>query len=90
MTSREKLLQLRKDFYLNKPVDYDSVSYFTTIEKDLEILEDFIKLFEGEDLEGWIEFNFGYTLESEDSIDNYNGFVSLLKRIKNYLEGVKK
>ena len=39
MTSREKLLSLRHDFYLNEPVDYDSISYFTSIEKDLEILE---------------------------------------------------
>ena len=63
---------------------------FQTIEKDLDILDDFIKLFDGEDLDGWIEFDFGLTRESEDSIDNYNGWVSLLKRIRKYLEEVKK
>lgn len=58
MTSREKLLQLRHDFYTNDSLDYDSISYFTSIERDLEVLECFKKLFEGEDLDDWIEFNF--------------------------------
>ena len=39
MTSREKLLKLRSDFYKQDPVDYDSTAYFTAIERDLEILE---------------------------------------------------
>ena len=39
MTSKEKLLQLRHDFYSNEPLDYDSISYFASIERDLEILE---------------------------------------------------
>ena len=42
MTSKEKLLQLRHDFYNSEELNYDSIAYFTTIEKDLEILE-FIK-----------------------------------------------
>ena len=39
MTNREKLLKLRHDFYLNGPVDYDSISYFASIERALEALE---------------------------------------------------
>ena len=39
MTTKEKLLQLRHDFYLNNSLNYDSISYFTSIEKELEILE---------------------------------------------------
>lgn len=39
MNSREKLLQLRHDFYIKKELNYDSILYFTAIEKDLEILE---------------------------------------------------
>ena len=39
MTSREKLLKLRTDFYKQGPVDYDSIDYFTAIEQDLKVLE---------------------------------------------------
>lgn len=63
---------------------------FEVIEKDLKALEDFIKLFEGENLDGWVEFNFNLTRSPEDSIHNIYGDVTLLKRIKNYLEGVEK
>lgn len=69
-----------------RTISNDYCDEYEQIKKDLDILEDFIKLFEGEDLDGWIEFNFNYTREPEDSIDNYNGYVSLLKRIRNYLE----
>lgn len=44
MTSKEKLLQLRHDFYNNKELNYDSVAYFTTIEKDLEVLQQYKKI----------------------------------------------
>ena len=46
MTSREKLLQLRRDFYTNNSLNYDSISYFTSIEKDLEDLEKYEKALE--------------------------------------------
>lgn len=39
MTSKEKLLKIRHDFYTNEEVKYDSIDYFTAIEKDLEVLE---------------------------------------------------
>ena len=39
MTSREKLLKLRTDFYKQGSVDYDSIAYFTAIERDLKVLE---------------------------------------------------
>lgn len=39
MTSKEKLLKIRQDFYTNEKVKYVSKDYFTAIEKDLEVLE---------------------------------------------------
>ena len=46
MTSREKLLRLRHDFYNNDPLDYDSASYFTSIEKDLDDFEKYERALE--------------------------------------------
>ena len=43
MTSKEKLLQLRHDFYNNDTLKYDSIAYFTAIEKDLDRLEKYEK-----------------------------------------------
>lgn len=63
---------------------------FEVIEKDLKALDDFIKLFEGENLDGWIEFDFNLTREPEDSFQNSDGYVDVIKRIRKYLEGVKK
>ena len=45
MKSKEKLLQLRHDFYTNDSLDYDSISYFTDIEKDLDFLEALLSCF---------------------------------------------
>ena len=39
MTDREKLRQLRQDFYAPGEIKYDSIAYFTSIEKDLEALD---------------------------------------------------
>lgn len=63
---------------------------FQIIQKDLEVLELFKELFDGEDLDGWVEFNFGLTREDEDSIDNYNGFITKLKKIRLWLEEQRK
>lgn len=95
MTSKEALLKLCFKYLptideMHLTLDEEDEALLNCILKDLDILEDFIELFKGEDLDGWIEFDFNYTREPEDSIDNYNGFISLLKRIRNYLEGVKK
>ena len=35
----EQLKQIRHDFYINGKVDYDSISYFTNIERALQALE---------------------------------------------------
>lgn len=78
---------------------FDIIAYYVPIcfkeeleiiEKDLKALDDFIKLFEGEDLNSWVEIDFNMTRESEDSFQNSDGYVSLLKRIKKYLEEVDK
>ena len=87
MTSKKSLKEL-KDKMTN--IDgrlclFDKLR-FESIEKDLEILELFKELFDGEELDGWIEFNFGLTREDEDSIDNYNGWVTKLKKIRSWLE----
>lgn len=46
MTSKEKLLQLRSDFYHNYEVEYDSIDYFNSILKDLEKLERYEEIFD--------------------------------------------
>lgn len=39
MTTLDKLRKLRTDFYNNDKLEYDSLDFFTSIEKDLEVLE---------------------------------------------------
>ena len=73
MASKEKLLKLRHDFYTNEKVNYDSISYFTSIEKDLEVLEvlekhpllDLSKLYDYDDANEYIEDYDGTTDELE-------------------------
>ena len=64
--------------------------YYKIIEKDLDILDDFIKLFEGEDIEGWIEFDFHLDHIPEHYFNDKNAFCSIARRIQNYLKEVNK
>lgn len=63
MTSKQALTELfneanRFSFEDYKYNTYDLWQMCKQIQNDLEVLECFKKLFEGEDLDGWIEFNF--------------------------------
>ena len=39
MTNLEKFYKIRHDFYNHDELDYDSISYFTSIEQELKALE---------------------------------------------------
>lgn len=61
MTSRDAAQALKLLIYEScKDIRYTEkeLDFLKIIENDLEILECFKKLFEGEDLDGWIEFDF--------------------------------
>lgn len=59
---------------------------FDIVEDDLEILQLFKELFDGENLEGWIEFDFGITELDEDSNHIDSEWIPKLKKIRSWLE----
>lgn len=62
-----------------------------TIEKDLEMLDCFKKLFEGEDLHSWIEFDFSADYKNKRLNDSdYTGWISTMLKIRKYLEDEEK
>ena len=84
MTSKEALELLKQRIIVGKGIEFFDLmykKYYEIIRKDLEILEDFIKLFEGEDLDDWIEFDF-----KNDDLDYNSEWEQLKRRIKEYLK----
>ena len=96
MDKRLKTIEDNLTYFRTLALDCDEsklgrilVDEFDDIQKDLDILEDFKKLFDGEDLDSWIEFDFNVDNVPENSLDNYNGYISLCKRIKEYLKNAR-
>lgn len=78
MTSKEALNELfvEANRCINAPykyTTYDLLLFCRQIQNDLEALECFKKLFEGEDLDSWIEFDFSQNISYINKIKEWLG-----------------